>query len=89
MSHNCQECSGLCYCDGEDCQNDFPQDIKNCRHDCEEFDTDDDHGEEAIKCGYCEGFGWIVVKDKVTGEAIQEQCERCFFATSQAYPVTA
>lgn len=32
MAHECPDCGELCYCDMEDCLNNFPDDIDNCTH---------------------------------------------------------
>lgn len=32
MAHECPDCGSLCYCDWEDCFNNFPGDIENCTH---------------------------------------------------------
>lgn len=45
MSHECEDCGGLCYCDMDDCMLAAPV---NCRHQCppesDDYPDDDDPG---------------------------------------------
>lgn len=40
MAHNCFECGGFCYCDGEDMEHEDAPD--NCTHLCPPESADDD-----------------------------------------------